>query len=258
MNPDERVAAASGPNVLIVGATSAVAQALARRLVGRGWNLFLAARNADTLGTLAADLRVRGGSTIVTGHFDADAIVPLATWSAAAGAFPTGLDGVVVCHGYLPDERAQLLGGDEIRRTIDVNFTSVAVLLGAAAEYFADRRRGFIAAVSSVAGDRGRQSNFCYGAAKAGLTAYMSGLRNRLHSRNVHVLTIKPGIIDSPMTLGLEVGPKPLVTTPDRVAADIEQAILRRLDTIYSPWFWRPIMGVITAIPEWIFKRMKL
>lgn len=246
------------PSVLIVGATSAVARAIARRLVRRGWNLFLAARDEQALETLAADLRVRGGSTIVTGRFDATAVAPLETWELATSAFPRGLDGILVCHGYLPDERTGVVGGEELRRTIDVNFTSVAVLLAAAAGYFADRRRGFIAAISSVAGDRGRQSNFSYGAAKAGLTAYLGGLRNRLHSRNVHVLTIKPGIIDSPMTRGLEVGPKPLVTTPDRVAADIERAILGRRDTVYTPWFWRPIMGVITAVPERIFKRMKL
>lgn len=246
------------PNVLIVGATSAVAQAVARRLVRRGWNLFLAARDGQALETLAADLRVRGGSTIVTGSFDATVAGHPDAWEMAANAFPRGLDGVLVCHGYLPDERAGVVGGEELRRTIDVNFTSVAVLLAAAGEHFADRRRGFIAAISSVAGDRGRQSNFCYGAAKAGLTAYLGGLRNRLHSRNVHVLTIKPGIIDSPMTRGLEIGPRPLVTTPDRVAADIERAILRRIDTVYSPWFWRPIMGFIKAIPETFFKRLKL
>jgi decaprenylphospho-beta-D-erythro-pentofuranosid-2-ulose 2-reductase len=254
----DREPGAAGPNVLIVGATSAVAQAVARRLVRRGWNLFLAARDVAALEALAADLRVRGGTQVVTGRFEAGGVAPSETWTAAVGAFPRGLDGILVCHGYLPDERAGLLGSDEIRRTIEVNFTSVAVLLGAAAEYFADRRRGFIAAISSVAGDRGRQSNFCYGAAKAGLTAYLSGLRNRLHPRNVHVLTIKPGIIDSPMTRGIEVGPKPLVATPDRVAADIERAILRRRDTVTTPWFWRPIMGVIKAIPERIFKRMKL
>ena len=86
----------------------------------------------------------------------------------------------------------------------------------------------------------------------------MSGLRNRLHSRHVHVLTIKLGIIDSPMTRGLDIGPKPLVSTPDRIAADIERAIVRRRDTVYSPWFWRPIMGIITVIPEALFKRMRL
>jgi decaprenylphospho-beta-D-erythro-pentofuranosid-2-ulose 2-reductase len=249
----------NGPNVLIVGATSAVAEALARRLVRRGWNLFLAARNEAALETLATDLRVRGGTTIFSGRFDASALesVP-ATWDTAAAAFPSGLDGIVVCHGSLPDEREQLLDGDEIQRTIDVNFTSVAILLGRAADYFSARRRGFIAAVSSVAGDRGRQSNFCYGSAKAGLTAYLSGLRNRLHSRNVHVLTIKPGIIDSPMTHGMEVGPKPLVTTPDRVAADIEKALLGRRNTLYTPWFWRPIMAVICGLPEGIFKRLRL
>lgn len=127
-----------------------------------------------------------------------------------------------------------------------------------AAEYLAGRHGGFIAAISSVAGDRGRQSNFCYGSAKAGLTAFLSGLRNRLHSRHVRVLTVKPGIIDSPMTQGIPVGPQALVTTPRRVAADIERAIVGGRDTVYSPWFWRPIMAVIRWIPEPIFKRLRL
>ncbi|MFM8890902.1 MAG: SDR family NAD(P)-dependent oxidoreductase, partial [Planctomycetia bacterium] len=240
-------------------ATSAVAEALARRLVLRGWNLFLAARDAEALERLAADRRVRGGTTILTGSFDAARLETVTdTWHAAAAAFPEGLDGVVVCHGHLPDERSRLPDTGEIRRTIDVNFTSVALLLGVAAEYLSDQREGFIAAISSVAGDRGRQSNFCYGSAKAGLTAFLAGLRNRLHPRNVRVLTVKPGIIDSPMTRGLEVGPKFLVTTPERVAADIERALVRRRDTVYSPWFWRPIMALIRGIPEPIFKRLRL
>lgn len=250
---------AGATNVLIVGATSAVAEALARRLVGRGWNLFLAARDSGAVERLAADLRVRGGTTIVTGSFDASRLETMPdTWNAAVAAFPQGLDGIIVCHGHLPDERDRLLTAEESRRTIDVNFTSVVLLLGMAAHYFSDRREGFIAAISSVAGDRGRQSNFCYGSAKAGLTAFLGGLRNRLHSRNVHVLTVKPGIIASPMTQGLEVGPRPLVTTPERVAADIERALVGRRDEVYSPWFWRPIMALIRWIPEPIFKRLSL
>jgi decaprenylphospho-beta-D-erythro-pentofuranosid-2-ulose 2-reductase len=246
-------------NVVLVGATSAVAVSLARRLAARGWYLHLLARDLPRLEELAADLRVRGAAGASGGTFDAADVPAIpAAFAAAVAALPGPLDGVIVCHGLLPDEAGRLPDATEVRTTIDVNFTSVAILLSLAAEELAARRRGFLAAISSVAGDRGRQSNFCYGSAKAGLSAWLSGLRNRLQPSGVQVLTIKPGIIDSPMTAGLAVGPKALITTPDVVAADIERALLRGRDVIYTPWFWRPIMAIIRAIPEPVFKRLKL
>jgi hypothetical protein len=191
--------------------------------------------------------------------FDAADIASIpAAFATAAAALLTPLDGVIVCHGLQPDEGGRLPGPDELRQSIDVNFTSVAILLSLAAERLAGRHGAFLAAVSSVAGERGRQSNFCYGSAKAGLSAWLSGLRNRLQPGGIRVLTIKPGIIDSPMTAGLAVGPKALLAQPDAVAADIERALLRGRDVLYTPWFWRPIMAVIRAIPEPVFKRLRL
>ncbi len=245
--------------MVLVGASSAVAVSLARRLATRGWSLHLLGRDSWRLEELAADLRVRGATSVSCGEFDAADVMGIPdVFAAAVAALPGSLDGVIVCHGLLPDEAGRLPDAAEIRATIDVNFTSVAVFLSLAAEVLAARRRGFLAAISSVAGDRGRQSNFCYGSAKAGLTAWLSGLRNRLHAAGIRVLTIKPGVIDSPMTAGLAVGPKALMTTPDVVAADIERSILRGRDVIYTPWFWRPIMAIIRAIPEPVFKRLKL
>jgi decaprenylphospho-beta-D-erythro-pentofuranosid-2-ulose 2-reductase len=244
--------------VIICGATSAVAVALGRRLAVRGWRLHLLGRDTGRLEEVAADLRVRGAE-VSHGPFDAADISAIpAAFAAAVASLPAPLDGVVVCHGLLPDESAGLPGPEMARRVIDVNFTSVVTVISLAANVLAARGSGFLAAISSVAGDRGRQSNFCYGSAKAGLSAWLSGLRNRLHRTGVRVLTIKPGIIDSPMTAGLAVGPRALITTPDVVAADIERAILRDRDVLYTPWFWRPIMAVIRAIPEPLFKRMKL
>ena len=147
---------------------------------------------------------------------------------------------------------------DEARRAIDLNFTSAVALLAPLASYLEGRRSGYLAAISSVAGDRGRQSNYTYGAAKAGLTAYLQGLRNRLYRSGVHVLTIKPGFVDTPMTRGLVNPNSPLVASPKRVARDIDRAIRRRRNTIYTPWFWRPIMLVVRLVPEFIFKRLKL
>lgn len=246
-------------NVILCGGTSAVAVALGRRLAARGWNLHLLGRDAARLEDLAADLRVRGAATASCGVFDAaDMRTISGAYRAAVAALPGPLNGLIVCHGALANETGRLPDGEEIERTVAVNFTSVAYLLTLAAGDVAQRPGAFLAAVSSVAGDRGRQSNFCYGAAKAGLSAWLSGLRNRLHRSGVRVLTIKPGIIDSPMTHGLAVGPKALITTPDVVAADIERAILRGRDVTYTPWFWWPIMAAIRAIPEPLFKRMRL
>jgi decaprenylphospho-beta-D-erythro-pentofuranosid-2-ulose 2-reductase len=246
-------------NVLLCGATSAVGNALARRLAARGWNLFLAARNADALERVAADLRIRGGGHIVTRVCDVvDGDSLAAAFAEAVNAFADPLDGVIVCHGALLDERNRFLTATEIRQTIDVNFTSAAILLSLAAEYLTSHGQGFLVAISSVAGDRGRQSNYTYGAAKAGLTAYLSGLRNRLYRSGVTVITVKPGMIDTPMTRSLCIRKGPLMTTPERVAFDMEAAILRRRDVIYSPWYWRSVMAVIKAIPETIFKRMRL
>jgi decaprenylphospho-beta-D-erythro-pentofuranosid-2-ulose 2-reductase len=246
-------------NVILCGATSAVAVALGRRLASRGWRLHLLGRDLRRLEQIAADLSVRGSTEVTFGVLDASNIpaVP-AAFAAAVAVMTDPLDGVIVCHGVLPDEAGRLPEPNEIQRTIDVNFTSVAILLSLAAERLAGRSGSFLAAISSVAGDRGRQSNFCYGSAKAALSTWLSGLRNRLQPLGVRVLTVKPGIIASPMTAGLSVGPKALITSPDAVAADIERAILRGRDVIYTPWFWSPIMAVIRALPEQLFKRLKL
>lgn len=246
-------------SVILCGASSAVAVALGRRLAARGWRLHLLGRDLGRLEKIAADLRVRSGVAVSWSEFDAANVSAIpAAFALAIAALPAPLDGLIVCHGVLADEAGRLPGPTELRRLIDVNFTSVAILLSLATERLAGRRGAFLVAISSVAGDRGRQSNFCYGSAKAGLSAWLSGLRNRLQPSGIKVITIKPGIIDSPMTAGLTVGPRALITTPGVVAADIERAILRGRDVVYTPWFWQPIMAVIRWIPEPVFKRLKL
>ncbi len=141
---------------------------------------------------------------------------------------------------------------------MEINLTSAVVLLSLFANYLEDRRSGYLAVISSVAGDRGRQSNYTYGAAKAGLTAYLQGLRNRLYRSGVHVLTVKPGFVDTPMTHGRVNPDSPLVASPARVARDIDWAIRRRRNVIYTPWFWRPIMLAVRLVPEFVFKRLRL
>ena len=245
-------------NVLIVGATSGIAQALSRVMAARGCRLLLAARDAEQLGKLAADLRIRSQAEVMTEPFEAlDFDQHPAFFKRCVDRFDGDLTGIVVCHGDLVPQAETQTDFSKARRTIDINFTSVASVLNAAAAYFELQKAGYLAAISSVAGDRGRQSNYTYGAAKAGLSAYLDGLRNRLYSSRVHVLSIKPGFVDTAMTRGL-LKPSPLVASPEQVARDIDRAIRQRKDVLYTPWFWRPIMGIIRAVPESIFKRLKL
>ena len=249
----------SHPVILVVGATSLIARELCRRFAARGWRIVLAGRRGDALEEIAADLRVRWPievTTLVLSPQDpgaADECVARAN-AAVAG----GIDGVVVCHGKLIQEEDRFLSPREIRDLIDVNFTTAAVILGTAAAHLEQRGGGFLAAISSVAGDRGRQSNYNYGAAKAGLTAYLSGLRNRLAVKGIPVLTIKPGFVATPMIAGTPAEDSVLTATPRRVADDIDRAILRGADILYTPWYWRPILLIIRALPEAVFKRLRM
>jgi len=246
-------------NVVIVGATSGIAKALCAELADGGANLVVAGRNIEQLERQAADLRIRFQRDVFVERFDAADVERFSQfWANCVAHFADGTTGLVVCYGFLPVQDEAQRDAAVLRQSLDVNFTSPAALLEIAAAYFEQRRSGWIAAISSVAGDRGRQSNYLYGAAKAGLSAYLQGLRNRLQPAGVHVLSIKPGFVATRMTAG-KVNPKsPLVASPERVARDIARAIRRRKNVLYTPWIWRPIMFVVRSIPEAIFKRLKL
>jgi short-subunit dehydrogenase len=179
-----------------------------------------------------------------------------AVWRACLDACGGAIDGVLVCHGWLVDQPQAQADPDIARRLIDVNFTSAVSILERAAAHLAERGRGWIAAVSSVAGDRGRRSNYLYGAPKAGLSTYLEGLRYRLGPAGVSVLTVKPGFIDTAMTWG-KVNPR-LAASPQRVARDIHRGIRRRRAVIYTPWPWRWVMLIIRAIPAFIFRRLTI
>jgi decaprenylphospho-beta-D-erythro-pentofuranosid-2-ulose 2-reductase len=246
-------------NVLVLGALSGIAQALCHLLAAGGCKLVLAARAGEELERVAADLRIRYQAEIFMEPFDAvDYDSHPAFFARCLQRIGGHLDGVILCHGYLSDQARSQQEFGEARRAIDVNFTSAVSLLSLAGNHLEARRTGFLAAISSVAGDRGRQSNYTYGAAKAGLTAFLQGLRNRLWHHGVNVLTVKPGFVDTPMTQG-RIDPRSrLVASPERVARDIYRAIRRRKNAIYTPWFWKYIMWVIRWIPEPIFKRLRL
>lgn len=243
---------------LVVGATSAIATDVCRLLAAQGVPLLLAARDSSALERLRADIELRSGKPCQSVAFDAMNKEQCSSlFSRARELSQSDIAGILVCHGVTPNESSPL-SDEEIQRTLETNLVSTVILLKHAARYFSQRGCGTIAAVSSVAGDRGRQSNYVYGASKAGLTAYLEGLRNRLQPCGVKVITIVPGFVDTPMTKGFKAPPRFLVASPDRVAADIAKAIRSRRDLIYTPWFWGWIMTIICLIPRPIFKRMRL
>ena len=246
-----------GSRALILGARSVIAEAIARQLAAAGWDLVLAARRCDELEPTAADIRLRHGREVHLLEFDALALAEHESLPATVRQTAGDFDLAIAVFGYMGDQLAAREDTLEMERTLSTNFVGAAVVLAHVANYLETRPGPCgIIAVSSVAGDRGRQSNYVYGAAKAGLSSFLQGLRNRLAATGVHVMTVKPGFVDTPMTEGLE--GLFLVATPQRVAADILRAYERRRDVVYTPWFWRWIMGIIRMIPERLFKRLKL
>lgn len=243
--------------VVILGATSSIARAIAHRFAEAGHPILLAGRDVGDLERDAADLRLRHGVAAKTLRFDAtDFASHPAFVDACVNSDVGSLEGVVLCHGYMAEQDEAARDFDLARQMIDINYTSAVSVLNPLADHLAKAGRGFICGVSSVAGDRGRQSNYLYGSTKAALSTYLQGLRNRLSRSGVNVVTVKPGFVDTAVTFG-----RPglfLVAPPQKVGADVFRAVRRGRSEIYTPWFWRGIMGIIKSVPEPVFKRMKL
>ena len=243
--------------IVIVGATSAIAEATARILAQEDARFFLVARNKERLAAVAADLAVRSGHEPGTCLMDCNDWAMHQTMLAAALDHLGGLDGLIVAHGDLPDQASCQSDMQALRQALETNLLSACAILQLAANHMARQGHGVLVGISSVAGDRGRQSNYVYGAAKAGLTAFLSGLRNQLQGKGVRVITVKPGFVDSPMTKDL--GKNALWAQPEQVGRAIAKAMAgRRGMVIYAPWFWRWIMLVVRAIPEPLFIRLRL
>lgn len=249
--------AGGAETVVVLGATSAIGRAVAAEFAARGHALVLAARDAEEAEATAADLRLRHAVDAVAVRLEVLDFGRHAEVAAACVA-AAGEDrlGVVLCVGYLGSHEEAQRDPAELRRVLDTNFTACVCLLERFAEALEGRGGGWICAVSSVAGDRGRQSNYLYGAAKGGLSVYLQGLRNRLFRAGVAVVEVKPGFVDSRMTFG-KAGLF-AVASPERVARGVLQAVVRKRNTVYLPGFWRPLMAAIRAIPEPLFKRMRL
>ena len=241
--------------VLIVGATSAIAEAAARCFARAGDALFLAGRSLSRLDAVADDLRIRGASRVGVGAFDALDADSRDLVSSAADALG-GIDIALIAHGTLPDPQAAGTDPELVRRTLEINTVSTLCLMTRLADYFEREGSGTLAVISSVAGDRGRASNYLYGAAKAAVSHFAEGLQCRFAGTGVRVVTIKPGFVDTPMTAGFAKGV--LWASPDQVAGKIHRAILAGKSVVYVPWFWRWIMLVIRLLPDWLFRRLPL
>jgi decaprenylphospho-beta-D-erythro-pentofuranosid-2-ulose 2-reductase len=242
--------------VLIIGAGSAIAQSVSRIFAARGDALCLVGRNSAALDAIAADLAVRGAKAVHVANMDVNDFAAHEPMLASAEQALGGLDTVLIAHGTLPDQSACELSIDLTLQELATNGVSVVALATRIGNRFEHQRAGTIVVISSVAGDRGRQSNYVYGSAKALVTVFLSGLRQRLRKSGVAVITIKPGFVDTPMTAAFPKGA--LWATPQQVAAGIVKAIDRSTAVVYLPAFWRPIMFIIRAIPETLFQRLKL
>ena len=243
--------------ILIIGATSAIAEATARIYAARGDALFLVARNGEHLRAVVSDLNVRGAAQsdnalLDVADFDAhEAVLERALRDLG------GIDIALIAHGTLGDQQQCQHSGEILRQEFATNVLGTLSLLTSLANHFERQRHGTLAVISSVAGDRGRQSNYVYGAAKAAVSTFLSGLRQRLAKANVNVLTIKPGFIDTPMTASIP-NKGALWAQPDRIARGIVCAIDRRRSVIYLPWFWRWIMLAVRTTPRSLLHRTRL
>ena len=240
--------------VLILGAKSDIAKAVAREYARNGYDLFLAARNVEELEDFSKDIKVRFRRDAQLFEFDA---LAFDTHRSFYENLPEKPVGVVTAVGYLGDQKKAEEDFEEAKKIIDTNFTGLVSILNIIASDFEKRKSGFIVGISSVAGDRGRKSNYIYGSAKAAFTAYLSGLRNRLYAANVQVLTVKPGFVDTKMTRGMDL-PEKLTAKPEEVARDIFKAQQKGRDVLYTKKIWKYIMFIIRSIPEKIFKRLNL
>ncbi len=253
----DAAAAPAGPKrILVLGATSGIAEATSRLWAARGDSLFLVGRNAEKLGAVAADLKTRGASYVGTAVADLDDTSKHPELLAHAVNSLAGLDIAFLTLGVLGDATEAERTFAEAGPILHTNFNAPASLLTWLANYCAQRHHGTLAVLSSVAGDRGRKSNYVYGSSKAGLSAFTDGLRNRIDREGVRVMTIKPGPVKTAMTEGMAGSAK--FADVESVAATLVREIDKGTAVVYVPGVWRVIMAVIRLIPDRVFKKLDL
>jgi len=242
--------------ILVLGATSAIATAVCRELIAPGTHFYLVARSPDRLDAVRSDLLTRGAAAVTTRALNLDDVNAHAQMLSDAAVDLGSIDFALLAHGILGDQEQAQSNYASAYAILHTNFISATSLITWLANYFENAHKGTLAVISSVAGDRGRKSNYVYGASKGALNIFLDGVRNRIDRSGAHVLTIRPGFVATPMTAHLPQGP--LFATPAKVAKLIVSAIAARKDVVYVPGFWRPIMFVIRSVPEWIFKKLNL
>lgn len=240
--------------VLIIGAKSDIAKATAREYAKNGYDIYLAARNSSEVDEFANDVKVRTEQNIKVLELD---ILDYKSHQKFYNDLDQKPLGVITAVGYLGEQKNAVVNFKESQKIIDTNYTGVVSILNIIANDFEERKSGFIVGISSVAGDRGRKSNYIYGSAKAALSTYLSGLRNRLNDAKVHVMTVKPGFVATAMTEGMDL-PEKLTAQPEEVASDIYKAQQNNINVLYTKWMWKYVMLIIKHIPEFIFKKMSI
>ncbi len=242
--------------IVIFGGTSAIAMESAKIWAGQGANICLVARSSDKLSVVAADLKSRGAREVITITADLSDIASHPNLMRSIESQFNDFDTVLIAYGTLGDQKMCQQDFINAAQEINTNFTSAVSILTFISNYFEKRGAGSIGVITSVAGDRGRKSNYIYGTAKGALSIYLQGLRNRFGKTNISVTDIKPGFTDTPMTANFKKGP--LFVGPGVVGKGIVSALAKKRDTAYLPCFWRYIMLIIKHIPEFIFKKMSL
>lgn len=239
---------------MILGATSDIGKALAHAYAKDKYKITLAARSIDSLSPISSDLQIKFEVSVEVLEFDA---LDYQSHQETTNSMRQVPDVAVCVFGYLGDQEKAQGNWAHAKEIMEVNYLGAASILEALAKKMTAEKKGVIVGISSVAGDRGRQSNYFYGSSKAAFTSYLSGLRNRLFKEKIHVLTVKPGFVKTKMTEGLDLPPL-LTASPARVASAIKSAVEKRKNSIYVLPVWRLVMFVIRCIPESIFKRLKL
>ncbi len=242
------------PTVLLLGATSDMGFAIAKKFASEKYNVQLAARSIEQLSPMQSDLQIRGGINCTLHTFDA---MNFASHQSFYDSLSPKPDVTIYVIGYMNDNDKVVEEWSETFKTINTNYSGAVSILNIVAADYAKKGAGTIVGISSVAGNRGRQSNYIYGSAKAAFTAYLSGLRNKMYHSGVHVMTVLPGFVYTKMTENLKL-PKPLTAKPEEVGDSVYNGVKKKKNVIYVKWFWKYIMKIITIIPEPMFKKKKL